>query len=294
MKHVFMREAGARFHSLLSWAALALMLALTGVGVYINNVSGLSPMFADDLRYAALGMALAAGLLSADAYPADRRAHAERAIYAAPLSSASIFMGKFLASLLMVFIGAVCLALYPVALHIVAPAGGLAAGLCGVLAVFALGVMLTALSTCVSACCRNGFVSFAVYAVLVALIYFMPSIARRVAAVKAITPIMLVLLPALAGVVVWQLFDSVLAGFVAAAVVEIPVVLSHLKGRDFAVTGTIAAWLDELSLFEMFDRIRAGVFDGAALIKALLLALALIAAGIAATMTRRQAVRRAL
>ena len=157
-----------------------------------------------------------------------------------------------------------------------------------------LGAAFCALATAFSAMSRSGLAAFLCYAAVLALCYFMPALTDRLDDMTAMPPVVLVLLPALAGVIVWQLFDQVLAGFIAAAVVEIPVLLCHLQGRDSAVFAAIARGLRGIAVFDRLDAVKNGIFDAGMLIVFCLMACVLVFAGIAATMTRRSAKRRAL
>ena len=294
MRAVFRKELRALFGGLTGWGTMALLLAAAGASVFFINVRGSSPLFCDNARYIALGMALSCGLLCADAYPAERRQRTERALYALPITSRGIFAGKLLARLTVLLAGCALLALYPVVLSVAVPSAALAEGLGSVLALCAMGVMFTAAALCCSALSRSAIVAFVAYAALVALAWFAPDIAGRVAGMSALSPVTLALLPALAGMLIWLITNDVLAGFIAAAVVLAPVLFNHLRANDGAVFGGIARGLRACAVFEPLTLTANGILDLSALIYWLSAAVVLAAAGMLAAVARRQGKRRAL
>ena len=294
MSAVFRKELRTLLGGLTGWGSLAVLLAVAGVSAFFINLQGMRPFFTDNIRYLALGMALFCGLLCADAFPGERRARTDRALYALPLRSGGIFMGKLLARLLVVLLGCALLALYPVALSLAAPSAALGEGLGCVLAVCAMGVMFAATALCCSAFSRSALAAFGIYAALVALSYFMPELASRVETLTALSPLTLVLMPAAAGMLAWTAFGDVLAGFIAAAVVEAPVLLCHLRGNDSVIFQAIGRGLRAAAVFEPLSLFSNCIFDVAAVVRWLTIALLFAVTGILAVAARREAKRRAL
>jgi len=294
MKAVFRKELRALLGGLTGWGGLAVLLAAAGASVFFVNVRGQSPLFADNILWIALGMALACGLMAANAFPGERAAHTDRALFALPVKSGAVFGGKLLARLAMALIGCALLALYPIAFSLAVPSATMGEGLGCVLAVCALGVLFMSAAVCCSAFSRNAVTAFIVYAALVVLSYFLPELAKRVEALTALTPFTLILMPALAGAVAWTVFNDVLAGFIAAAIVEVPVLLNHLRGSDSAVFAFIGRAMRAASVFEPLPLFANGILDLSAVIFWLTAALPFIAAGMLAVAARRQAKRRTL
>ncbi len=294
MKAVFRKELRSLLGSLTGWGSIAVLLAAAGVSAFFHNIQGMSPLFADNILYVALGMALACGLMGMNAFPGERRARTERALYALPLGSGGVFLGKLLARLVVMLLGCALLALYPLGLSLAASSAAPGESLGCVLAVCAMGVLFTAAALCCSAFSRTAIEALLVYAALVALAYFLPSLAPRVEALTALSPLTLVLLSALAGVLAWAIFNDVLAGFIAAAIVEAPVLLCHLRGNDSAVFRAMGGAMRAVSVFEPMALFSNGILDLAAIVRWLSFALPFVAAGIVAVAARRQAKRRAL
>ena len=294
MSAVFRKELRALLGGFAGWGFLALLLAAAGASVFFVNVRGASPLFSDNVIYLALGMALCCGLLCADAYPAERRQRTERVLYALPIGSGAIYFGKLLARLVVMLIGCALLALYPVVLSLTVPSAVLGEGLGCVIVVCALGVLFTAAGLCCSAFSRQAIVAFIAYAALVALAWFAANLAGRVAAITALSPLTLALLPLLAGLLVWMVAEDVLAGFIAAAVVLAPVLLCHLRGNDSAVFGAMAKGLHACAVFEPLAVTVNGLLDLSALIRYLSVAALLTVVGLLAAAARRQGKRRAL
>lgn len=294
MSAVFRKELRALLGGLTGWGFFALLLAAAGASMFFVNVQGGSPLFSENARWLALGMALACGLLCADAYPAERRQKTERALYALPLSSRSVFFGKLLARLVALLIGCALLALYPIVFSLASPAAAMAEGLGCVLAVAAMGVLFTSAALACSAFCRSGLVAFAAYAVLAALGWFAAPLAARVGTLTTLSPLTLVLIPALAGVLAWMISEDELIGFVAAAAALAPVLLNHLRGNDAAVYGGIAKGLRTCAVFEPLSLTLRGLVDLSAVVYWLSAAALMIVIGLMAAGARRRGKRRAL
>ena len=294
MSAVFKKELRALLGGLTGWGFLALLLAAAGASMFFVNVRGASPLFCENARWLALGMAAACALLCADAYPAERRQKTEQVLYALPLTSRGVFFGKLFARLVILLIGCALLALYPVVFSLVVPAAALSEGLCCVICLCAMGVLFTAAALTCSAFCRSALVAFAVFAALTAVAWFAAALAARVATITVLSPLTLALMPALAGLLVWILSEDVLVGFIAAAVVLAPVLLNHLRGNDAAVFGGIARGLKACAVFEPLSLTMHGLLDPSALIYWLSAAALMIVIGLLAAAARRQGKRRAL
>ena len=294
MSAVFRKELKALLGGLTGWGFFALLLASAGASMFFINVQGGSPLFSENVRWLALGMAAACGLLCADAYPIERRWKTERVLYALPLASRSVYFGKFFARLVVLLMGCALLALYPVVFALAAPAAVMSEGLGCVIALCAMGVLFTAAALACSALSRSGLVALIAYAALVAFCWFAAALAARVASLTALSPMLLVLLPALVGLVAWMISEDVFIGFVAAAVVLAPVLFCHLRGSDAAVYGGIAKGLRACAVFEPLSLTAHGLVDLAAFIYWLSAAALMVVIGLMAAAARRQGKRRAL
>ena len=294
MSAVFRKELRALLGGLTGWGFFALLLAAAGVSMFFVNIQSGSPLFSENTRWLALGMALACGLLCADAYPAERREKTERALYALPLTGRAVFFGKLLARLATLLIGCALLALYPVVFSLAVPAAAMSEGLGCVLVVAVMGLLFTAAALACSAFCRSGLIAFIAYAALTALCWFAAPIAARVGSMTALSPLMLVLLPALAGLLAWMISEDVLIGFAAAAVALAPVLFNHLRGSDAAVFGGIAKGLRACAVFEPLSLAMRGLVDLSSIVYWLSAAALMTVIGLMAAGARRRGKRRAL
>ena len=294
MKALFKRELRALFSGWGGWGFLALVTGAAGVTTFVVNIIGGSPSFAESAVYLALAMALGCGLCCMRAFPGERASNTERLLYSMPLKTRDIVLGKLLARLVPVALAGVLLALYPIGLRLAFPQTSLDMGLNCVVAVTALGMLLMSGALFCSACARTSGEAFALFAAATLVSWAAPYAAMRAEAMTAVTPLMIVLATALIVIIVYCLCFDWLIGCVAAALIEAPVLLMHLRGEDAQIIEGVAALLKRLSVFEPLSAFVNGIMDVRAILGYL------IVAGLFACLTglavaaRRRGERRAL
>ena len=294
MTALFRREVRALFSGLAGWLFPAFILAAAGVFVFVNNVLTASPLFANNAVYLALCMALGCALLAMNAFPGEARQNSERILYALPLRTHDIVLGKLLALLTPVVISCGVLALYPLVLSLFSATPALGEGLSCVLALLAMGVMFTSAALFCSACARTAVSALIYMAVLTGVSYALPYAASYVAAMSGLNMFTLIVFLALMVMLFYLLSGDLLIGFAAAAVIEAPLLLMHLRGSDAAILSAVSFVMKKLSVFEELTLFMNGIFDFSALIYWLYIACLFAVLTELAVKARRQGGRRAL
>ncbi len=294
MKALFKRELRALFSGWGGWGFLALVTGAAGITVFIVNILGGTPSFAESTLYLALAMALGSGLCCMRAFPGESASNTERLLYVLPLRTRDIVLGKLLSRLVPVLISGALLALYPLGLSLVFPQASFSMGLSSVVAVAALGLLLMSAALFCSACSRTAVGAFVSFMLLTLASWVAPYAAMRAEALTAISPVMIALMTALIVLLVYILCSDWLVGFIAAALVEAPVLLLHLRGEDARVLEVFNALLKRLSVFEPLGAFVNGIFDVGTIVG--YLTVAALFAGLTglAVAARRRGERRAL
>lgn len=294
MKALFKRELRALFSGWGGWGFLALVTGAAGIAVFIVNILGGAPSFAESTLYLALAVALGSGLCCMRAFPGERTAGTERLLYALPLRTRDIVLGKLLSRLVPVLISGALLALYPLGLSIAFPQVSLSMGLSGVAAVTALGLLLMSAALFCSSCARTAEGAFGSFALMTFVSWAAPYAAMRAEALTAVTPFMIAAMTALIVLIVYSLCSDWLIGFIAAALVEAPVLLMHLRGEDARVLEAFNALLKKLSVFEPLSAFVNGIFDVGTIVGYLTIAALFACLTGLSVAARRRGERRAL
>ena len=294
MKAVFKRELRALFSGWGGWGFLALMTGAVGITVFIFNIMNGTPSFAESTVYMALAMALGCGLCCMRAFPGERASNTERLLYALPLRTSDIVLGKLFSRLILVLIAGVLMALYPLGLSLFFPQVSLSMGLSSVVAVMVLGLLFMSAAMFCSSCSQTTAGAFASFAVLTLVSWAAPYAAMRVEAMTTISPLMIALMAALIVLIVYSICSDWLIGFIAAALVEVPVLLMHLRGEDARVFEIFGSILKKLSVFDPLSAFVNGIFDMSAIVEYLTLAVLFAGLTWLSIAARRRGERRAL
>ena len=294
MKALFKRELRALFSGWGGWGFLALVTGAAGITVFLANIVNGNPSFAESTLYLALAMALGCGLVCMRAFPGERVSNTERLLYSLPLKTSDIVLGKLFSRLVLVLISGVLLALYPLGLSLLFPQVSLSMGLSSVAVVTVLGLLLMSAALFCSSCSRTTAEAFSSFTLLTLASWAAPYAAMHAEALTTISPLMIVLMTALIVLIIYSICSDWLIGFIAAALVEVPVLLLHLRGEDARVLEAFNTLLQKLSVFEPLSAFVNGIFDVGAIVEYLTLAALFACLTGLSIAARRRGERRAL
>lgn len=293
MKAVFKKELRALLGGFRGWGYVAITLLGAGIAVFMVNLLGLSTRFEMSAYYIAIAMIPATVAATTDAFQAERRQNTERMLYSLPLKNSDIVLGKLFALTVPVLIAAACLCVFPLML---APYGTLYWGpaLASILALAVLGTVMMAIGLCMSACSCNRFVAALTTAAVLAASWAVPYAAEMIALVGTINLMMMVSFMLVGFTVTYLLSNSALAGIIAAAIIEVPMLLAYLQGTGAAFMQSVASGINALNIFDGLNPFVNGLLDGSVLIGWLAVAALFAFITILFVGNRRQAKRRAL
>ena len=176
MTAILKRELRALLHTFRGWGFLALLFLGAGLGTYLNIVRTGSAFFTAALPFASYAMAPGAILLSCTAFTAETSHGTERVLFALPVSSLSVLLGKLLARVLWVLVGCALVCVYPVVLCFVGENVSFAENLLPVVTLAAMGLMFVSISLACSACSANTGTALAMSVVLALAVFFVPNL----------------------------------------------------------------------------------------------------------------------
>ena len=293
MKAIFKRELRALMGGLRGWGYVAIMLLGAGASVFLLNYLNLSTRFEAGVNYIALFLIPATIAAAADSFQADRRQNTERMLYSLPLKTADIVLGKLLAHLVPVAVTGAGLCAFPLILSLYGPIGW-AAALSGVLALTVLGAAMMSIGVCLSACSKNRIIAVLAIAAVLAASWASPMAADLIKSRGTLSIMMMACFMLVGFTATYLLSNSALAGIIAAAVIEVPVLLHYLRGTGAELMQAIGSGVDSLNLFAGLNPFVNGLMDGGVLIGWIAVAALFALIAVFVTDNRRQAKRRAL
>lgn len=293
MKAICKRELRALLGSLRGWGYAAIVLLSAAVSMMLNNVVDGAARFEINAYYIALGMIPATALLTADSFNAERRHNTERLLYSLPLKSRDIVFGKLLALLIPVTTTFIVLCVFPLIMTLFCSLS-LSTAYASILALFFLGTVMTAIGLTISVASRHWLTAFLGTAALLIASWAAPYAADYIASITAVTMPVMIAFMIIAFAATYLLSNHATLGIITAGLVEMPMLLSYLRGDGTKLMQTIAAAIRSLSLFDGLNSFINGLFDGSVLIMYLAAAVLFGFIALLCINNRRQAKRRAL
>ena len=293
MKAIFKRELRALMGGLRGWGYVAIMLLGAGASVFLLNYLNLSTRFEAGINYIALFLIPATIAAATDSFQTDRRQNTERMLFSLPVKTADIVLGKLLAHLVPVAVTGAGVCAFPLILSVYGPIGW-AAALSGVLALTVLGAVMMSVGLCISACSRNRTMAALCIGAALLVSWASPLAAELIASRGELNLMMMASFMMVGFALVCLFSGSALLGILAAAAIEVPVLLAYLQGTGTELMASIGQGIEALNLFGGLNPFINGLFDGRVLIGWMATAALFGFVTVMLVMGRRQAKRRAL
>jgi len=293
MKAICKRELRALMGGIRGWGYVAVVLLGAAVSVLMNNLLTGSPKFELSAMYIALSMIPATALAAADGFQAEKRQKTERILFSLPIRNFDIVMGKLLAHIVPVVVGAAGLCIFPPVMKLFGPVE-LVPAYAVILALLVLGIACMAVGLCVSACVNGRATAFLATIVLLALSWAAPYVSAYLNAMTEVNVLMLIVSMALSFVLCWYFSGSVVVSTIVTALVEIPLLMAFLSGSGAGILKNAAAVVQKLGLFEGLNPFVNGLLDGGVLVMWIVDAALMVFITLLYMGNRRQAGRRAL
>lgn len=260
MKH----ELSNYFHSLTTYIFGGILLVCVGVGAMFYNIQQAVANFEFVLSFVSLIFVIIVPILTMRVIAEEKKQKTDQLLYALPITTTQIVVGKFLALLILYLIPLALISLYPLIfaqygeLYLLTAYGS-------ILAFFFLGAALLAVGTFISSLTENQGFAAGITMLVILFNYFSVSLAENISSTAMGTVLALCILAVLLGVLVRYLTKNEnLAYGVGLVLILITGIVFFMDQTLFE--GLLPEIMTKLSLFERFTSFVNGVFDMTAIV----------------------------
>ena len=261
---VLKHELRIYFHSLTAYLFGALLLLAVGVGAMLYNIQAAVSNFEFALSYLSIVFVVIVPVLTMRVIAEERKQKTDQLLYALPISTTKVILGKYLALLTVCLVPFVIISLYPLIfsrygeVYLPTAYGSIAA-------FFLMGAALLALGMFISSLTDNQGFAAGIGIAVVLFNYFSVSLAEYVSATAFGSGAVLCVLILLLALVIRHLTgNETLAWGVGLGLMAVLLVSFYLNAGAFE--GLLPRVMTTLSLFERFNTFVNGVFDVTAIV----------------------------
>lgn len=260
MKH----ELRLYFHSLTAYVFGGFLLAFVGIGSMLYNIQAAVSNFEFVLSFGSLVFVVIVPILTMRVIAEERKQKTDQLLYALPITTTQVVIGKYLALLIVYLIPLCLISLYPLIfsrfgdVYLLTAYGSL-------LAFFIMGAALLALGIFISSLTDNQGFAAGIGIAVILLNYYSVSLSEYISATSFGSVVAIYVIIIILGVVINHLTknDKLAYGFCFLALIVVAA-LYLLDSSKFE--GLLPAIMKNLSLFERFNGFVNGVFDMTAIV----------------------------
>lgn len=259
MSAILLRDLRSYAVTMTGWVFVAFILVFMGIFTMTYNLTGGYGNFEYVLSELKIVYLVGVPVLTMRSFAEERRSHTDQLLYALPLSSGSIVVGKYLAMLAVLSVPLVAACLVPPVLatfgDVYLPTAYLTIG-----AFFLMGAACAAIGMLVSSLCESQVTAAVGCFVILLVDYFLTSLVGYIPADAATAAVVLTIAILLAGAVLTALTRNGIFAFGLAALAEVVLVAVFLINGS-ALEGLVGDMLSGLSLFDRFSPFVNGIVD---------------------------------
>lgn len=257
---IFKREMRSYFHNVIGFVFLALLLLAAGAFCAIFNVILGSAHFEDAMYYMQLALIIVIPLLTMRAMTEERRSRTDQLLYSLPVPLYKIVLGKYLAMVVMLGLGCLIIAVYPLILTMFGMTG-LGTAYATLFGLFLLGAALIAFCMFLSSMTENQLIAMVLCIVGVLALFLVDTFVAYFTSVGALLSfVVLIILALLAALGVYGLTKNAwFSGLIALLGVLPQIIVFVINSALY--DGLLYRVLSSLSLFYRYTVFSSGVFD---------------------------------
>ena len=262
MLAMFKKELRSYFRGMTGFVFVALSLVVIGLYASVICFSSASPRYEYVFYNSSFVFLITVPVLTMRSFAEERRQKTDQLLYALPVSTTQIVVGKYLAMLCVFAVPVLVSCLYPLLVRIYDPSGALSypAIYSAICAFFFLGAALISVGMFISSLTENVFISAIVSFVTLLLCYLMGQLSQLLPSESTSTTVIFGILIFLIALLVFFATKSRTAGWIAFMVFEIPVVvISFVKPQ--LLEGLLPKVFGVLSMYDRFFTFADGLFN---------------------------------
>lgn len=259
MTAVLKHELKNYFHSLTAYVFGAGLLLAVGLGALRYNLQAAVSNFEFALSYFSIVLAVIVPILTMRVIAEERKQRTDQLLYALPITTTQVIVGKYLALLTVYLIPLCVIAVYPLIfsrfgdVYLLTSYGS-------ILAFFLMGAALIALGVFISSLTDNQGFAAGIGIAVILLNYYSVSLSEYVSStVFGSVTALCVLVLALGAVIKYLTKNENLAYAVCFVLIAAIAIVAFMDNTKFE--GLLPAVMTKLSLFDRFTGFVNGVFD---------------------------------
>lgn len=261
---IFKHELRLYFHNLTAYVFGAFLLVVVGIGAMLYNLQAAVSNFEYVLSFSSLVFVVIVPILTMRVIAEERKQKTDQLLYALPVSTTKIILGKYLALLVLYLIPLAIISVYPLIfaqygeVYLLTSYGSLTA-------FFIMGAALIAVGVFISSLTENQGMAAGIGIAVILFNYFSVSLAEYVSATALGSAMVLFVCSAGLGWLIYHLTQNSNIGYgVGLGLMVVITVLFFVDSTKFE--GLVPDIMRTLSLFDRLDTFVNGVFDMTAIV----------------------------
>ena len=261
---VLKHELRLYFHSLTAYVFGAFLLAFVGIGAMLYNIQAAVSNFEFVLSFGSLVFVVIVPILTMRVIAEERKQKTDQLLYALPITTTQVILGKYLALLVVYLIPLALISLYPL---LFAQFGEvyLPTSYGSILAFFVLGAALIALGVFISSLTDNQGFAAGIGIAAILLNYYSVSLSEYISSTAFGSLAALCVLVVLLAMLVKYLTKNETLAYFGAGGLLVLIMGFYMYGST-RFEGLLTQVMANLSLFERFYVFVNGVFDMTAIV----------------------------
>ena len=261
---IFKHELRLYFHSLTAYVFGAFLLLIVGIGAMLYNLQAAVSNFEYVLSFSSMIFAVIVPILTMRVIVEERKQKTDQLLYSLPISTTKIIVGKYLALLVLYLIPLAIISTYPLIfsqygeVYLLTSYGSL-------LAYFVMGAALIAIGVFISSLTENQGFAAGIGIAAILFNYFSVSLAEYVSATAIGSAIVLFVLAAGLGWLIYHLTKNSNLGY-GVGLTLMAAVVALFWIDESKLEGLVPEIMKTLSLFDRFETFVNGVFDMTAIV----------------------------
>lgn len=261
---ILKHELRLYFHSLTAYVFGAFLLVMVGIGAMMYNINASYSNFEYVLSFSSLIFVVIVPILTMRVIAEERKQKTDQLLYALPVSTTQIIVGKYVALLVLYLIPLAVICTYPLIfsqygdVYLLTAYGSL-------IAYFVMGAALIAVGVFISSLTENQGFAAGIGIAVILFNYFSVSLAEYVSATAAGSAIVLFILAGGLGWLITHLTRNENLGYGVGLTLMAAVVGVFWLDQS-KLEGLVPQIMKTLSLFDRFETFVNGVFDMTAMV----------------------------